>query len=125
MHDVYAAKLLFLATCRTVDSVAEPGGLELLPDEIRVADTAPRPQPWTCSRSSYFEDNDFPLFVLHRVDRPVVPDAQMPFILATIRMAWSSWLLSRQQIGEKVDEFVEWVLRLDRQPDVSNLLEGT
>jgi hypothetical protein len=43
MHDVYAAKPLFLATRRTVDSVAEPGGLEHLLDEIHVADTAPRP----------------------------------------------------------------------------------
>ena len=43
MHDVYAAKPLFLATRRTVDSVAEPGGLEHLLDKIHVADTAPRP----------------------------------------------------------------------------------
>jgi hypothetical protein len=43
MHDVYAAKPLFLARRRTVDSMAEPGGLEHLPDEIHATDTAPRP----------------------------------------------------------------------------------
>jgi hypothetical protein len=35
-----------------------------------------------------------------------------------------SWLLSREEIGEKVDELAEWVWSLDRQPNVSNLLEG-
>ena len=43
MHDVYAAKPLFLAMRRTVDSVAEHGGHEHVPDEIHVADTVARP----------------------------------------------------------------------------------
>ena len=43
LRDVYAAKPLFLATRRTVDSLAEPCGLGNLPGEIHVADTAPRP----------------------------------------------------------------------------------
>ena len=43
MHDAYAAKPQILATRRTVDSLAEPCGLENPLDEIHVADTALRP----------------------------------------------------------------------------------
>jgi hypothetical protein len=42
LRDVYAAKPLFRAALQ-VDGVSEAAGFEHLPDEIRVADTAPRP----------------------------------------------------------------------------------